>query len=544
MWSRTLEDIGYRDGVSMAVGEDKLTVFWAVPVPARAGHGLLTLQLATFRGPTPATAAVLVDGTPVAALDLPAGAGTQALTLELPAKALADGIVRLDIVPPATQTCTDGPHITALPQSALTLDVVPPPSLEARLALLPHRVALALPHGPLSQETYRNVAVIAAALARDGHRVVFRAPVTAGADIRLTAAGTALAATDDGPLVIPATQPIAETIAAPHAAPLPVDDTADPAIALTALSVLPAAQMAAPRATWTFALPLAALPQGLWPRAVMADVTAPVDGTGARQALTLEINDQLVASTLLPIGGDARRVTLPIPRGALNATNAIRLTLTRVGLDKLCAQSPLPVSLGPGALVTLGTGAAAPEQFFELAHGPEAGAALWLTPEALTDPTASLPLVLALMTHTVRDLRALTLHLTSEGFAASDAPFLYLGPNAPPGLGALTLPDHAPDATFAALVAIDGTTGIWLRPGADAPAHMPALERGRFATLNAAGDLVWSNGSLTTRRLVLSAQSEELARFVKRYWPWTAALLWLAATGGTLIAVARRRKDP
>lgn len=544
MWSRTLAEIGYSDGVSLTRGDGQLTLFWAIPEAARSAHGALTLALATFTPEAaPGAAAILIDNAPVAALDLVAGTATHTLNVAISARALADGIVRLDIVPAATGACGERPRITALPDSVLTLDVTPPPSLDAHLALLPHRVALALPSAPLGAATYRNVAVIAAALARAGHRVVFAASGT-GADLRLTANGAALETGADGVLVVPATREMAARIARPVAGPLPVEHIPEPAIALTALNVLPAARIAAPRASWTFALPLDALPPGLWPGTLIADVTAPADGTGARHTLTLAINDQLVASTLLPIGGATRRVSLPIPRGALNATNALRVTLTRVGLDTLCAQDPLPVSLGPDALVTLSAEAAPPRQFFELAHGPAASTALWITPGAMSDPATSLPFVLALTTRTVRDLGALALHLTSEGFNPGTAPFLYLGADPPPGLDVMTLPAHAPDATFAALVAVDDTPGVWLHPGTDARGDLPALERGRFAALNAAGDLIWSNGDLTTRRLVLSAEGEGLARFVKHYWPWTAALLWLAATGATLIAVVRRRKDP
>jgi len=549
-WSRSFSETGFRNGHAADVRSGRLTAFWPIPDPLRAGHGILTLDLATvatrdFSGQIE----IFVDGTPRATLTPRPGAHSDQISLPLSAPTLADGLVQVTIAMRESWERRDcsgvAPGLSFSLQAESAISLVPGVHLNARerIQLLPATFFAKVPTGPIDLAEYRNITVIAASLSRSGHRAAFAADGQASPALIFDRGGWEPQIGEDGALHIPATRAMADAFAAQDDLAFPFLPHDDPAVPLTALGLTPQVAYAMPDAQWSFAVPLRAVPAGLSPRELIVELTAPVDGEGARQSLALEVNDEVVASELLALRGGPRRVALEIPRGALNAGNSMRLVLRRVGLRGACAGSPLPVTVGATSMVALGPAGPVPMQFFELAHLSPEGTVLQVDTALLADPGRSLGLAVSLVTATVRDLRTLTIAPFGGARSREDGPFLALSTGIPPGLATDTVPAYGPDATFALLVRAHGAYGIWLHPGTrvDPTAVLPPLERGRFATFDAQGDVRWVNGDLSARRAVMSAQSDWVARVVQRYWPWTAALIWIVLSAGLLIALARRK---
>jgi len=551
IWSRRLDEIGFDDGVAAAGHTDTLTVFWSVPDAARRGDASLDLAIGTLVPPHfSGQVCVLVDGMPAGSVPITTGTAEAAIHLAVSRGALRDGHVRIDLTAvedEQTSSCAGQARSVALallPQSTLRIALAAPPSDDAALTLLPATVTARIPADTLTAQTFRNVVVIAAALARTGHRVVFTAQESGNADLVFTPTGTRITTDGPGRVTIPAIHPIADAIAA-YMPPVPVTGGDDPAVALGALGVTTAAQIATHRADWTFALPLRSLPVELVPRALRVELTAPVDGDGARHMLTLRVNDQLVASRLLTLSGAARVVTLPIAPGALDASNVLQLSLTRVGIEAVCGAIPLPVSLGPGSLVVLAPVPAAPHQFYEFARLAPDEMTLWIEPAALTAPERALAFALALVTSSVRELDRLAVRVIDRTAPGGTAPFLYLAHDPPPGFAGDVVPSDDSRESAAMLVRAGTADGIWLRPGTtpDRGRAVPPLSRGHAARFADNGDLYWYNNDLASGRTIWSAQGQQLAEFVKHYWPWTAALLWLG-TGAALLVARIQRRGP
>lgn len=547
IWSRRLDEIGFDDGIRAPQRTAELTAFWSVPEAARGGDAALDLTIATlapshFSG----QARVSIDGIPAGTAQIAPGAAEAALHLAVPREATRDGHLRIDLTAVAddeTSVCTSRARavtLALLPQSRLAVALPAPPAGDAALALLPATVVARVPEGAMSAETFRDILVISTALARLGHRIVFTTQDNDRPDLVFAARGEHITADKPGRLTVPATRATAEALAK-RPLPAPVRTGDDPALALSALGVTTTAKIAAPQADWSFVLPLDALPAELTPSAVRVELTGPVDGDGARHMLTLRVNDQLTASRLLTLGEETHMVTLPIASGALGARNALQISLTRIGIGAVCGATPLPVSLGPGSLVTFTAAPEDPRQFYEFTRLAPGGMTLWVEPAALADPARHLAFALALATSTVRNLSKFTVR-TIDG-AVPHAPFLYLARDPPPGASMDSLPDAASGVSFTTLVRAGAANGIWLRP-ATTPDHGQAiapLVRGHAARFAENGDLYWYNSNLETGRTVWSAQGQLLARFIARYWPWTAALLWLGASATLLVALIRRR---
>jgi hypothetical protein len=194
-------------------------------------------------------------------------------------------------------------------------------------------------------------------------------------------------------------------------------------------------------------------------------------------------------------------------------------------------------------MIGLGPAEPVPTQFFELAHLSPEGTVLQVDTALLADPGRSLGLAVSLVTATVRDLRTLAIAPLGGARSLEDCPFLTLSTRAPRDVAPDTVPAYGPDMTFAVLVRAHGAYGIWLHPGTrvDPTAVLPPLERGRFATFDARGNVRWINSDLSARRTVMSAQSNWAARRGQRYLPGPAALILIVLSAGLLVALARRK---
>jgi hypothetical protein len=440
-----------------------------------------------------------------------------------------------------------------------------PPNVEALLALMPPRLLLLLPPGPVPAAEAAATLRLALALAETGRTLrlaagpppVPLAPIpnriwetgavllgaaTAGEPVRRLGEVPVLALTWEE---VPALAAALERRGAGSAEALPFASLAGSLVAQEAA-----------RAAWSLGFTAHELPPGTRPEALEVALHAP---PGSRATASVALNGVVLGASLLPPDGRAR-LLLPIPPRLPAFENRIDVTLHR-------QEGPGgPAQLLPESLLRLGP-AGPPAEFLDLPPRFAAGLQVVLEAPGGQLPLEALEPALWLLRRMAPPGTPLRVTAQDPAQPARPAgPFLAITRLPPAGSapwlrledGSVVVAETArgrpplqPDAVergyLAQLVSAGGQPGLWLRPPSLPvllPAAPPALDRGDIALLDGRGvalALMLAPPPPIPPPAVLApaAPAAEAPRSLVQAWrPFVAGLLWLL--GVTLVVHAFR----
>jgi hypothetical protein len=585
--SRSLADLGYREGLQQSTQEGSLSFYLPVPQDVDVANPRLELYFTSsaMLGPS-ASLQVALNGTPRQTVPLAVSAGDAAprsLILPLSAEDLRRPYLEVRVKASfssddtkCTWQGTGQDFVTVLPQSRLAFGVpaASPRSVRGFLSTLPQRVRIAIAAPAPGPEELRAGWMLAATLQAHGHQVVFSSlpeggDIVIGPRAQLALNGVTLS---DGQTVALANGANGTQLAI--AEPFQVDTLAEPWSRLLAGStyansvaghaqpvsgdVVPLTQLGADTtarrfsdaAEWTFNVD--ALPAGRALSKLRLNLIVP---PAEDHALVLYVfqNNALRGLVSMPQRGGTQTVTVPLAEAGPITNGPVRVVLMRQTTTSLC-HGPVPNAyaqlLSSSTLETRPNDAAV-EDIAAFAGSVGRGYSVHLPATALAEPATWVGALAGLGKSLNLDPRMAVVQTTDQAPQA-DRPFVWLGATLPAGFAApiafdrgriqvkdsqgtsLLDADSLPQITVTSLLRNGAQRGLWLRKLGDGVPVAPPEMKG------SPGDLMFGDArgvltSLDTR------QNDVMAVDYPDYTTWWDRALqykgWLFALGWVLLTV-------
>ncbi|TIC80023.1 hypothetical protein [Nocardioides sp. GY 10127] len=432
----TLADTGAVDGLRLS-DDNSTSQTFTVTLPVDAGVEDAWVRLVgTTRSPSTSSVSlrVLADGQAVHVSRLPTGAHRLDVEADLPASAVADGSVRVQVRLTGTadqRRCTLTQDLGALvvldPDGTRVEADVDGPLTTVRdvAATLGHEVTLV--ELSAGAEWVATAARLGVALTQAGHAVTFSTdaddagpgtvlvgtpeevggatggdPADGTVVVADAGGGPALAVTEPGGAAVGTllTTAALATADGPTAEPVTLEparvaaDGAGGTVTLASLGADTGVQQLTDRHTWRVRYSLADLPGGEVPTRALLSWSLPPTSDDARWLVQVQLGDELVASDRLPGDATTARVSVPLPARLAAVRNQLVVTLVRDRDVGGChvRQTTYDVQLLPGSVLELGGagGSASSGGFVGVVDAFSAGVDVVLPDAAVADPAATL----------------------------------------------------------------------------------------------------------------------------------------------------------
>lgn len=512
----TLYEQGMTDGISIASNHDAANFYVRLPTDTTLAKPQLQLVLNASENLIEGSGfSVFINGTPRYQGSLAPKAGTapdadRIYTIPLTSSDLSGKGLSVRVIPTfvsALAECIGDAgsqgFLTIRPQTGILYADASPSQESIRnfLAMLPHSVRVQIPAKLTGNDELRNIAAVATYLqqqgrviewVRSGNDMIAGAP----AHITLQPGEKTVTLVGHGP-----NRSLEIGLAAPQAllqspwSDLMTANTYGPSetdispkfhkkgeiISLESLGITADASPIASKAVWNFSLPAMASHQQA-PTFLSLNLIAPPSLSDNPLLLEIFDNNRLVGIQSLPEQGGPASVSTHIAEAASGTSDNIRLEVVRQNSVGRCKGS-LPdsyVQLLPSSEITMRPVKPA-ETLSQIGRTLPATPEVYLPADALEHPESWIASLSALATELQINPYNLRVR-TDEAPGKSDAPFIWIRPEAPQGYAApisfakgrvrLTKSDGSvildapplPDIEFASLLRKGEARGLWIKP--------------------------------------------------------------------------------
>lgn len=295
------------------------------------------------------------------------------------------------------------------------------------------------------------------------------------------------------------------------------------------------------------------LPTGTSVSSVDLVLAAALDPEGRGATAVVFLNDTLLGSRPLA-SGEPERMTFAVPDGLVARDNLLRIAIQRQPTGGECRFLPqsYPAQVLPGSRLVLAPSDDPVDEFFELRQGLSDGAQLVVDPETGLAQSDVLPWLAGVVGTLVPD-RAEIVPRASLSAIEAGTPFIAVSATNPGDgealirmdQGRVEIRDNEGNLMFdgealsrlgiVQIVSRGGTPGLWLRPG-DGPAPVLSassplvLDRGNLALLDETGLLVATSTTRSTLVDVVYPDQPSLMQILDKYRPWIVGGLWIILT--------------
>ncbi|MET0290332.1 MAG: cellulose biosynthesis cyclic di-GMP-binding regulatory protein BcsB [Pseudoxanthomonas sp.] len=598
--SRSLSDLGYREGLQQSTQEGSLAFYLPVPQDVDVSNPRLELHYTSsaMLGPS-ASLQVALNGTPRQTVPL-AGtlgeSGPRTLVLSLDDEDLRRPYLEVRVKAnfssddtKCTWQGTGQDFVTVLPQSRLAYGVpaAAPRSIRGFLSTLPHRVRIAIAAPAPGPDGLRAGWMLASSLQAQGHQVSFSS-LPEGGDIvigpRAQLALNGVSLVDGQTMALTRASAGATQLAI--AEPFQVDTLAEPwsrllageaysrsvagraqpvngdVVPLAQLGVDTTARRFSDAAEWTFNAD--ALPAGRALSKLRLNLIVP---PGEEHALVLYVfqNNALRGLVTMPKRGGTQTVVVPLVETGPTTTGPVRVVLMRQTTTSLC-HGPVPnayAQLLPSSTLETRPNDAAVENIAAFAGSVGRGYSVHVPVAALAEPSTWVGVLAGLGKSLDLDPRTAVVQTTDQAPEAN-RPFVWLGAAPPAGFSApiafdrgriqvkdsqgsnLLDTDALPDITTTSLLRNGTQRGLWLRKlGEGVPVAAPDMK-------GSPGDLMFGDTrgvltSLDTRQNdVMAVDYPDYATWwdrVQQYKGWLFALGWVLLTVLVVVVIRKLRRS-
>jgi len=597
--SRSLSDLGYREGLQQSTQEGSVSFYLPVPQDVEVSNPRLELLFTSsaMLGPS-ASLQVALNGTPRQTVALAGAIGETAprsLVLPLSQEDLRrpylEVRVRANFSSDDTKCTWQGTgqdFVTVLPQSRLAFGVpaAAPRSIRGFLTTLPHQVRIAVAAPAPGPEELRAGWMLASTLQAHGHQVAFSSLAEGGdivigprAQLALNGVtlsdGQTMALTEgaNGTQLAIAEPFQIDTLAEPwsrllagrayaqsvagHAKPVGGD-----VVPLTQLGADTSARRFSDAAEWTFNVD--ALPAGRALSKLRLNLIVPPSDDHALVLYVFQ-NNALRGLETMPQRGGTQTVTVPLVEGGPITSGPVRVVLMRQTTTSLC-HGPVPnayAQLLPSSTLETRPNDAAAETIAAFAGSVGRGYSVHVPAVALAEPATWIGTLAGLGKSLDLDPRTAVVQTTDQAPQA-DRPFVWLGTALPAGFSApiafdrgriqvkdsqgnnLLDTDTLPDITATSLLRNGNARGLWLRKlGEGVPVAPPEMK-------GSPGDLMFGDArgvltSLDTRQNdVMTVDYPDYTTWWDRalqYKGWLFALGWVLLTVLVVLVVRKLRRS-
>lgn len=577
----TLKELGFRDGLTFRSMSQAQTLYFPVGAPAAVAGMSLALPYRTASAfEARRSLEAWVGDRPVATVALPREATSSVITVPVSVADVKNGFlaVTLKYAGVATEDrCVDeraaGDYVTFAADDGLRLSLVPGAlnTVQAVAAFAPPDLRVVLPQ---RAATAAEVAAALSLAAGARGTLSFTGAPAAGAGWSQTTvaigqgqAPLAVTAAPGGPgVTLGGTDPAAgakiftsgwSALARTPAAAGKIDGPAarNDRMTLRTLGAAPQTQDVVGRADWPTAFSLKQLPAGMEPQAVDLKVVVPPDPSG-ESIVTASLNGQVIANARASWPGTTD-LSASLPKGLATLDNNLIVSVIRQPRGGDCKFAPqgYPAQLVGSSAVLLGKISGAAGDFNALTSRFAAGVTVRLPAADPASLAANLPLAALAVQRLVPAGAPIKVVFGPEPL---DGPFISIGTDAPAGAkppvkfdaGAVKLTTAEGREVFslgqlgalttAQVVQNGKTSGLWLRPGPQAPTPSSLeLDRGDVAFVDAQG--VTMAFSSTRDDLIDVSYPEQLSMlgWLSQHRVWIILGVWLLATIGFLIFLQR-----